>query len=570
MLFRSIMEKLKMEGYEPQEVGRMIEVQRGNRSNVLSFGVTHRDPKMAVEMANILGETFIEVSTAMQNAGADSVYTYYSKERVKRLDNIAELEEKILDFQKKHNVISIKSESDQLYEKQKLVERYKIEAASRVDEMRIKIADITQKLADIPQEVIMTWQYKNIDENKLVLLEKELETLLARYTDDNPKVLKLRAEIQTLKTKIADPDRIQDPPDNTNWGPNALIQIYETERTRFEGELNASQANYVGYENELQKIRDDLKRFTFINDNYLEFVRQLELNKDILRIIEGRIAESRMALDTNTSDFQLFEPAIMPQYPVNISKKILVLGSGVFMGFLLIVFFIGKELFDFRIKSRLDYEKYIDIPLIGLIPSEEGANANKFYANLQYMLDNLFDVVQGASKPTIITMGSVHPQTGKSYIINEFTKMLSANSKVLILECINELAIEMEDYEINSYLDNNKKFQVKNISNNLDKCYFWTGEQIFKKMYSSTDFHKLYGVFMEYDYIFWELFPSKFSIQLYHAISKSADANILVGRFRYSPKTDVYNLVNYLKEKDVTNIYGILNNIPREYYVDPL
>lgn len=47
----SIMEQLDMQGYESEEVGRMIAVQRGNRSNVLNFSVTHNDPDMAVEMA---------------------------------------------------------------------------------------------------------------------------------------------------------------------------------------------------------------------------------------------------------------------------------------------------------------------------------------------------------------------------------------------------------------------------------------------------------------------------------------------------------------------------------------
>ena len=75
---------------------------------------------------------------------------------------------------------------------------------------------------------------------------------------------------------------------------------------------------------------------------------------------------------------------------------------------------------------------------------------------------------------------------------------------------------------------------------------------------------------MDYDYILWEMFPSSYNIQLFHAVTKSADANILVGRFRYSPKTDIFNLVNYLREKDVQKVYGILNNIPKEYYVETL
>ena len=566
----AIMDKLEMEGYKPEEVGRMIEVQRGYRSNVLNFSVTDTDVYRAVEMANVLGQTFIEKSTEMQNASADSVYSYYSSERDKSIAKISELEKNILAFQKEHDVISIDSERDQLYEKLKLVEVRKIETLIKIDEMRVKITDLEKKMAQLPQEVMMTWTFTNTDEKKLILLKKELELLLTRYTPINPKVQNLQAEIDTLEIKIASPDRLPEPPDNTSWGPNGLIQTYEVDKTRYEGELKAAKANLIGYQNEINAIKSNLIHFNAINDNHLELQRQLELSRDVLRIIEGRIAESRMALDTNTNDFQLFEPAVLPQYPVNISKKLIVLASGFLMGFILVVFYLGKELFDFRVKSKLDYDKYISIPLLGQIPSEEGANANKFYANLQYMLDNLFDVIKGVPKPPVITIGSAHPETGKSFLMNEFSKMLGSTSKVLVIQCVKDLSIEIEDYEINTYLDDDKSFEVKEISRNINKCYFWTGEQIFKKMYNTSDFHKLYGLFMEYDYILWEMFPSNYNIQLYHAVTKSADANLLVGRFKYSPKTDIFNLANYLHDKDVQNVYGILNDIPKEYYVETL
>lgn len=566
----SIMEQLDMQGYESEEVGRMIAVQRGNRSNVLNFSVTHNDPDMAVEMANILGKTFIEKSTMLQNASADSVYSYYFQERENSLNKIMSLEKSILDFQKQHDVISIDAERDQLFEKLKLVGIRKIETLMKIDEMKVKIADLKKEKAALPEEVMMTWTFTNTDEKKLILLKKELELLLTRYTTKNPKIMNLQAEIATLELKISDPYRSPEPPDNTSWGPNGLIQTYAVDETRYAGELKAARANLVGYENQIKAIKSNLIHFNSINDTNIELQRQLELNKDVLRIIEGRIAESRMALDTNTNDFQLYEPAVLPKYPVNLSKKLVVLASGMLIGFILVVFFIGKELFDFRVKSKLDYEKYIGIPFLGQIPAEEGANANKFYANLQYMLDNLFDVIKGVPKPPVITIGSVNPETGKSFIMNEFSKMLGSTSKVLIIECVNDLSIEIEDYEINTYLDDDKPFEVKEISNNIMKCYFWTGEQIFKKMYKTSDFHKLYGLFMDYDYILWEMFPSSYNIQLYHAVSKSADANLLVGRFRYSPKTDIYNLANYLKDKDVHRVYGILNNIPKEYYVETL
>merc|ERR1711879_909982 len=262
----AIMDKLEMEGYKPEEVGRMIEVQRGYRSNVLNFSVTDTDVYRAVEMANVLGQTFIEKSTEMQNASADSVYSYYSSERDKSIAKISELEKNILAFQKEHDVISIDSERDQLYEKLKLVEVRKIETLIKIDEMRVKLTDLEKKMAQLPQEVMMTWTFTNTDEKKLILLKKELELLLTRYTPINPKVQNLQTEIDTLEIKIASPDRLPEPPDNTGWGPNGLIQTYEVDKTRYEGELKAAKANLIGYQNEINAIKSNLIHFNAINE----------------------------------------------------------------------------------------------------------------------------------------------------------------------------------------------------------------------------------------------------------------------------------------------------------------
>ena len=569
-VFNRIIEKLELEGMEAGDIGRTVNVQRGHRSNVLSFSVVHADAEMAVLLANTLGETFIELSIELQNASADSVNSYYRQKREERLALIAQFEEKILLFQKDNDLISIDSERDQMFEKLKLLEIRKVETAMKIDEMRIKIDDLNNKINSLPEEVMLTWSFSNTDESKLLLLKKDLELKLTRYTDQNPKILKIRSEIDVLEKKIADPKRVQDPPDLSSWGPNGVIQTYQVDITRYEGEYNSSKARFIEYQNEIDKVKAILTGFNMINDDYLEIARQLELSRDILRIIEGRIAESQMAIETNTNDFQLFEPAIMPKYPINVSKKTIILGVGIMIFMMLSAFFVAKELFDFTVKSRLEYEKYFDIPLIGEIPAEEGANPNKFYANLQYVLDNVFDLVADVPKPPIMTLGSAIAGTGKSFVMNEFSKMLASTKRIIIIECVQNLTVEIEDYEINTYLDDNHSFDTKEVSHNIEKCYFWIGEHIFKKMYSANDFHRLYGLFMDYDYVIWEMFPSRYNIQLYHAIAKSADVNIIVSKFRHSPRVDVYNLIGYLYEKRVSKVYGILNCIPKDYYVDLL
>lgn len=569
-IVNNIIDELGLDGFENDDIARIINIQRGNRSNVLNFSAQSEDPEFAVELANALGREFIKNNTYLQNSSADSVFAYYNNQRAITMKKIVDLEKELQIFRNEFNIISMDFEKEQLFKKLNLLEVKKIETQMTLKEMNIKINDINQKVSVLPPDVELSRSYQESDASKLARLKNDLIEVRAKYTDINPKVINIKDEISKLEKKISDPNYMKEPPSIVNWGPNNTIEVLSIEKSRYEGELLAAKSNLLNITQKINSIRSELKDYNNISGRHIEITRQIDLQHDLLRIIEGRIAESKMALETNTSDFRIFEPATIPKYPISMSKKVILLALAMVFGFIFSLFFVGKELMDFRIKSTLDYEQYINIPLIGVIPAEEGADPNKFYANIQLILDNIYEITDKADKTPVISIGSVVPETGKSFFINEMTRLVSKNNKILLIECVDELTFDIEDYDINTSLNENVMFKIQHETNNIDKCYFWLSEQIFKRMYTYEDFLKLYEKVSDYDYIIWELFESKFNTQLFKAIARSSSMTILLERFRHTPKIDEYNLVNYLTIKEVENIYGILNAVPNEYYNEDL
>jgi len=160
--------------------------------------------------------------------------------------------------------------------------------------MDTKMEEMDDKLSKVPPEAIRSWTYTETDNRKLLQLEKELEILKTKYTEENPKVQKVKKEIADLKKLASKTER--DLPDAVTWGPSGLIEIYTVDRARHEAEKKASQILNEEYQNKVNNIRAELENLTQIQKEFFELERQLQLNRDILRIIEGRLAESRMAM----------------------------------------------------------------------------------------------------------------------------------------------------------------------------------------------------------------------------------------------------------------------------------
>ena len=71
-----VINKLRLKT-SPEELFKAIEVQRGNRSNVLKFSVTWRDREMAAQIANASADAFIKNNTKLQNSATLKIYNYY-------------------------------------------------------------------------------------------------------------------------------------------------------------------------------------------------------------------------------------------------------------------------------------------------------------------------------------------------------------------------------------------------------------------------------------------------------------------------------------------------------------
>ncbi|MDD2331477.1 MAG: hypothetical protein PHI68_02360 [Candidatus Cloacimonetes bacterium] len=560
-----VISKLRLR-ISPEDLYKALEVQRGNRSNVLKFSVTWNDPVLSAQLANATAESFIINNNSLQNSATNKILSYYTVQQRERTKQILDLEEQYEQFRGQYGVISIPNESQTKFDQLKAIELKMIENNLKITEMDTKIKDMAEKISKTPPEAVRSWTYTATDERKLLQLERELEMLRTKYTDDNPKIQKVLKEINDLKD-IAATKSGRDIPESVTWGPTDLLDVYTIDRSRFEAEKRAAIDVNEEYQIRVNNIRAELETLTQIQKEFFELERKLQLNRDILRIIEGRLSEARMAMESNVSDYEIIELAKTPKNPEGTKRKLLVVAIGLITFLVGTVFVVGNEILDMSIKSEVDFQEVIRIPLLGVLPNEDHVDKNVFLRNMQVVTDNIVRLCSSKETP-VVCFGSDIQETGKSFLMNDTMRFLIGQKKrILFIDSLLSKSSDIEPYIINNWLyDNSDKYQFDTTDTMLHKAYFLADDSIFNSLIEQSKVTSFFESLDGYDYIFWELFDCHYNIQLFSAISSASDILILIGRFKRSSRQIFQNVVQYLKHRNFSNVYGVINYVHKDYY----
>ncbi|MCB5259248.1 MAG: hypothetical protein LHW48_02070 [Candidatus Cloacimonetes bacterium] len=559
-----VIQKLELD-ISPEQLFRQIEVQRGNRSNVLRFSVSWNDAEISAKVANATAEAFISNNTKLLNSATMKIHDYYLEQRHMRIMNIQDLEEQYEQYKAEYGVISIPHETQTKFDQLKEIEIKMIENSLRIKDMDSKIAEMNEKLGDVPEEVIQTWTYTQTDEKNLLALQKDLELLRARYTDENPKVRKVLQEIEELKTAMQEKKR--DIPEAVTWGPSGLTQVYTIDKSRFEAERQGAIQMNEEYQKEISQIRSTLENLGQVQKDFFEIERQLELNRDILKLVESRLAESKMAMQSNVSDYEILEAAKAPAYPESSRRKLIVVGFSILVFLSLSIFIVIKEILDVHTKSAKDFHEVVRIPLCGILPNEHEVDERVFYRNMQVLVENIVHHTNSLHTP-VICFGSDIRETGKSFIVKECINLLASNNKkILYIDSIIEATPDINVNTLNGRLYGlDKEIEIDKTDPFIHNAYFLVDDSTFTKVLETKSVAEVLKLFDSYDYVIWELFDYEYNIQLFTGICAAADTLVLVARFNRSSRNSLHRAVKFIKNRGLTNIHGVLNYVPKDFY----
>jgi len=309
-----------------------ITLSKAPNSNLIMITGVGDSQQQAVNVANVSSEVFVEFLLNLRQQQA--------KKALQKLNSLVESAEKefevaseeVSDFRKKHGIVSMDLETELSLEQISSLE-------SQIEETRIELNSISKQKRTVGTVGAGGESY---GAQRLSSLQKQLDELNARYTDENPLIAKLKAEMNEVrKTAIV--------------GERGRLG---TARSILAGKLSTLKRQKNELELKLSNLSDAEKGYVGVQQKYI-FAKQMVQN------LRARREEARAIVKDTTGEFKIIEKAVPPKYPQKSKAKFVVVAVPV-AGFLFIILVIlAMEFFNPRIMSAREVFHRCDLKILG-------------------------------------------------------------------------------------------------------------------------------------------------------------------------------------------------------------
>ena len=312
-----------------------------------------------------------------------------------------------------------------------------------------------------------------------------------------------------------------------------------------------------------EKDMIDLKKGFLVNQKL--YFKLLEKRTNIA------IAESSIRREARILDL-----AIKAEEPITYSKRYFIISIFLFLG-VIIGIFLGfiKVSFNNKIQTYEDIEKLTNIPIYGFIPFlKEDRLKGVFGESFKSIKTNL-DFLVSTDKGKIITISSNIEGEGKSTIILNLAKLLSINSKTLVID------FDIRNPKLAKKLNVNRLKGVSQYLNgelNLKEIIAKSGENLdiipagelsinFYNLLNSKKLDELFDILSKrYDYILLNSFPLISKTQT--ILIEKSQICLMIVRSNYSTNKFIKNINQLSKNKNIKSLAIILNGVvlDKKYY----
>ncbi len=331
---------------------KVVKVRPVRNTQLVEIGVEDSNPEMAVRTANMLADEYIRQNLERNTSASSNAAEWLSKKIDEQRQKLKESEAALQKYREAHSVNILPQTTGEDTNK----------------DVKVEYAHLQALLANYSQ----------------------------RYTDEHPKLIELKAQINSLRNKI-------------------------------------------------QGLEDIDKGTKIMEYRFLE--REVETNKHMYEILIERLKEIDLSSNLNVNNISIIERAVTPENPIKprvplnmvLAVMLGLLGGGG-LGFFV-------EYLDTTIKSPIDIKNIMESHCLGSIPSIEEKDKIKkdkiVHLQPRTPISEIYREIRTEilyltpkDKNLAILITSAEPKAGKTMISTNFAITLAQNgNKVLLVDC---------------------------------------------------------------------------------------------------------------------------------------
>ncbi|HEV8437583.1 MAG TPA: GumC family protein [Methylomirabilota bacterium] len=331
-----------------------IEPKRNTRLILIKFD--NADPALAADVANAVATAYTQYNLDLKLKGARDALTWLTQEAATLRKRVEDSSLALQNYRVKAGILGTQEQRQITAQKIMDFNKAYLEAQAQRLSVEAKLRELTLITRDKSgAQTIFT-----VADNPLIqklkaeasALEIEKSKLQKTYKEQHPEILKIDAQLRQVSQKLE--GEIQN-----------MLRAVQTEHMV----AKAREETLLGNVNHLKREGQDLNEKEI---QALALQREAESNQQLYEAVLKRFKETGVAGGIETNNVRVVEEATAPSVPIQ-PRKLWNLMLSVAVGLLAGVgLAFAIEYFDTTVKTPEDVERYLGLPVIGIVPAFGG------------------------------------------------------------------------------------------------------------------------------------------------------------------------------------------------------
>lgn len=401
----------------------LVEPVRLSRLADISF--VSADPALAARAADALVEEYVQQNLELRLRTTDKSLAWLSQELTKQQGKVEASQRALAEYREAHNALSLEDRQNivvaRLNQLNDAVTRAKMNRVQKESlYTQIKSLDGSASADRIP--AILQNPYIQAMKTRLADLQHEKSTLMERYGEKYPDVIKVNANIQ----------------DATRQLQLEISKAVDAIHNDYQSAL-AEEATLTAALEEQKGAATDLNRK---GAGYTVLEREAQSNRQIYEALLQREKELQVASNSRGNNVRMMDHAEVPNAPFspNPSRNLLL---GALAGLALAIgLALGVDYLDDTIKTPEDIIRTLKIPLLELVPSVENNEHPLLTGTVPHEFSEAFRSLRtslvfscGGESTRLVLVTSAQPLEGKTTTACNLAIVLAyAGVRVLLID----------------------------------------------------------------------------------------------------------------------------------------
>jgi capsular exopolysaccharide synthesis family protein len=326
--------------------------------DLVKISITGSNPEQITREANLITESYIEESYKSEKGQTVSTREFIEGQLKRIKDTLTDLEDRENESMKSEGIYNIDKNLADIIDKISYLERekadYEIQLYALARE-RERTVGLLYSNDDSFIELVNNPAFtdKNVSDAyyNYITLVNEREKELQFYTEEHPNIKQLDAEIESMKKNIRE----------------LLINSLNTGNIGFKKrELESKIDEILG---RIAQYDKDLEGYPSKSLALVRIEREKKANENIYDLLLSRYQEIKIEEAMKKTNIMIVDPAISPIAPIKPNhRRDLLMGFilGIVIGLLSTIII---ELLDNTIHTPEEAERFIKLPIVGIIPT---------------------------------------------------------------------------------------------------------------------------------------------------------------------------------------------------------